>query len=218
MTDFEFDPNDALFGDEFLTPVYFCKEVLVRYLYDPRFHCDFSSDTYGQIHGDGFSMPFGINKSGDVLAWLGDVRRLPEKEQSYWRGENKPSAHDPQSEFFDAQVKAVFTPPTAAIRCLNAIAELNAACHRRFGVHLYHERPLESRLQDTRRYRRLVIGSEDDFKRFLSELNEIINEAVDHSAVRALLTKSGVSVVDGARGNKLLEAVYYYFVRSTDSF
>lgn len=217
MDEFDYDPGEALFGDEFLTPVYFGKEVLVRYLYDPRFHCDFASDTYGQVHGDGFSMAFGINANGFVVAWLGDLRQLPQKEQLHWRGENRPSDHNPRSEFFDAQIGAQFTPPPAALRCLNAVAEMNAAFHEKYGVHLYHERPLESRLDDARRYRRLVMGHKDDFKRFISELNEIINESVDHSVVRQFVHTRGLTVADGARGNKLLQAVYTGVLGDTEN-
>ena len=94
---------------------------------------------------------------------------------------------------------------------------MNAAFHRKFGTHLYHERPLEERLEDARRYRRLVVGGQDDFKRFVSELNEIINESVDHGAVRRLLTSRGVTTPEGARGNKLLEAVYKEVLGDTNN-
>jgi hypothetical protein len=120
-----------------------------------------------------------------------------------------------KSEFFDAQILAKFTEPTLAIKSLNEIATLNAAFNAKFGIHLYHERSIESRLADARRYKRLMIGGVDDFKRFISELNEIINENVDHSTIRAFLESKAIGVDAKARGNKLLEAVYRDFLGDT---
>jgi hypothetical protein len=84
MAEFDYDENEKAAGDEYLTPVYFNKEVLTRYLYDKRFHCDFASDTYGRVYGDGFAISFGVNANGSVLAWLGDLDELPKAEQRYW--------------------------------------------------------------------------------------------------------------------------------------
>ncbi len=37
---FRFEPKERLTADGYLTPVYFNKEVLVRYSYDSRFSCE----------------------------------------------------------------------------------------------------------------------------------------------------------------------------------
>jgi Integrase core domain len=69
---FEWDAAESFGGDQYLTPVYFNKQVLIRYLYDSRFYCDFASETYGTVGNDDFRIPFGINRNGTVIAWLGD--------------------------------------------------------------------------------------------------------------------------------------------------
>ena len=208
MAKFNYDPKEAAVGDEFLTPVYFKREVLIRYMYDKSVHFDFASDTYGRVFGKGFSIPFGINAKGSVIVWLGDLNDLPDEEQTRFSLDNIASDHDMKSDFFDAQLLAKFTGPTTANHCLNAVARLNVAFYRKFGIHLYKERAIESRIDDASRYKRLLIGNPDDFKRFISELNEIINESVDHSTIRDFLKTNSIAVTDGAKGNKLLEATY----------
>lgn len=206
---FQCDPAESIGSDGFLTPVYFNRQVLVRYMYDSRFTCEFASETYGTVHGDDFHISFGININGSVVVWLGDLQtRIPVRECFYWFVENKDPEGDARSEFYDAQVNAQFTEPPAIIRALNALSKLNASFHKRFGVHLYHERSIEERIEETRRYKRLLLNNVDDFKRFVSELNEIINENTNNPELRKLLVTQGVTVNSGSKGNKLLAAVY----------
>lgn len=206
---FQWNPTESLGGDGFLTPVYFNRQVLVRYLYDSRFTCEFASETYGTVHGENFDISFGINANGSVIAWLGDLQnRIPVRERFYWLVENKEPEGDAKSEFYDAQVSAEFTEPPVVIRALNSLSRLNAGFHRKFGVHLYRERSIEERIEETRRYKRLLLNNVDDFKRFVSELNEIVNENANNPEIKRLLDTRGVTVNSGSKGNKLLAAVY----------
>jgi hypothetical protein len=214
---FAWDAAESLGSDKYLIPVYFNKQVLIRYLYDSRFYCDFASETYGTVGNDDFSIPFGINRNGTVIAWLGDLMELPKREQFYWLVENKAPENDAQSEFFDAQIDAQFTPPPAAIDTLNALARLNSAFHKRFGVYLYHAGSLEERIEETRRYKRLILNNLDDFKRFLSEFNEIITENTNNAELKRLLTNRGITLPETAKGNKLLEKVYQDILGDTDN-
>ena len=208
---FVWDPSEAVHGNQYLTPVYFNRQVLTRYLYDSRFTCEFASETYGTVYGQDFSISFGINRVGSVIAWLGDLQeKIPVRERFYWLVENKASDGDAESEFFDAQIHAKFTPPPAVIQCLNAVVRLNAKFHKNHAVHLYHDRSIEERIEETRRYKRLVLNNLDDFKRFVSDLNEIINENTNNSELRRLLATAGVVVPSGSKGNKLLELVYVH--------
>ena len=215
---FQWDDAESLGGDGFLTPVYFNRQVLVRYMYDSRFTCEFASETYGTIHGDDFYIPFGINVNGSVVAWLGDLQtRIPMRERFYWLVENKNPEGDARSEFYDAQVNAQFTEPTAIVRALNSLSKLNADFHKKFGVHLYRERSIEERVEETRRYKRLLLNNVDDFKRFVSELNEIINENANNPELRKMLSAQGLTVTTGSKGNKLLAAVYKAVLHDTNN-
>ncbi len=205
---FRFDPKERLTADGYLIPVYFTKEVLVRYSYDSRFSCAFHSDTYGTVSGAEFDIAFGVNSSGSVIAWLGDLEKLPLAERYIWLAENKEPESNTASEFFEGQIKAEFTEEPSALRCLNALERLNNGFHQKLSVHLYHERSIEARIEEARRYKRLILNSVDDFKRFATELNEIINENTNNSQLRKFLDTRSLAYAEGAKGNKLLEVVY----------
>jgi hypothetical protein len=215
---FQWDSKESLGGDGFLTPVYFNRQVLTRYLYDSRFTCEFASETYGTVHGDDFCISFGINKNGSVIAWQGDLQTgIPVRERFYWLVENKEPEGETESDFYDAQVNAKFTKPPAVVRALNSLSKFNAAFHQKFSIHLYYERSIEERIDETRRYNRLILNNIDDFKRFISEFNEIINENANNTELRKLLTKRGITFVSGSKGNKLLASIYESVLGDTEN-
>lgn len=206
---FKFDQAEQVSTDGYLTPVYFNKQVLIRYLYDSRFYCDFASETYGTIGNDDFSISFGINKNGSVIMWIGDImHNIPQKEQFYLLVENIDPEGDANSEFYEAQINAEFTEPPLEIKTLNAVEKLNSAFESKFSCFLYKERSIEERIDEARRYKRILMNDTDDFKRFITELNEIINESTNNAALRTLLRSKGVDFEKGSKGNKLLEKVY----------
>lgn len=204
---FVFDPKEGL-GDGFLTPVYFDNEVLVKHLYSKTNAVVFASETYGTIHWPDEYMSFGINAQGAVIAWLGDLQGLPAAEQHHWREHNISAQHDMKSEFYDAQVDAQFTQSPIAIQTINELEKWNATFSSKHGLRLYKPASFKNRIEAVRRYRRIIIQSEDDFVRFVSELNEIINENVDTEEIRKFLKVKNVAYKDGLRGNKLLEIIY----------
>lgn len=209
MTDitFVYDTREAV-GQPYLTPVYFENEVLIKYLYSKKAVVEFVSDTYGSVYLSEQNLPFGINRSGTIIAWLGDLQDLPIAEQYHWSLHNVGPQNDIKSEFYDAQISVEFTEPPKAVQLLNAIEKWNAAFSRKHGIHLYKHSSFDDRIDAVRRYKRLIIQSEDDFVRFVSELNEIINESVNTKTIRAFLTAKSLAFPEGAKGNKLLEVVY----------
>ena len=215
---FKFDQAEQISPDGYLTPVYFNKQVLIRYLYDSRFYCDFASDTYGTIGGDTFSISFGINKNGSVLMWVGDImHNIPQKEQFYLLVENIDPEGDVDSELYQAQINAKFTEPPLEIKTLNTVEKLNSVFESKFSCFLYKERSIEERIDEARRYKRIIMNDLDDFKRFITELNEIINESTNNAALRALLSSRGVDFEKGSKGNKLLEKVYSSVLSDTNN-
>lgn len=204
---FDFDPAEGI-GGGFLTPVYFDNEVLVKHLYSKTIAVEFASETYGTIHWPDDYMSFGINSKNTVIAWLGDLEKLPVSEQHHWREYNIASQHDMESEFYDAQIGAAFTEPPIGIQAINALEKWNIGFAAKHGSYLYKPTSFKDRLEAVRRYRRIIIKSEDDFIRFIIELNEIINENVDTKELRDLLSSEGVKFDIGKKGNKLLEHVY----------
>ena len=119
IVDFLHDPDDYYYlpglarqwDDGFLTPVFFNKDVLSKYDNSEKYRVRYASTTYGTIReGDNFYISFGINQFGKVIMWLGDIGKLPEKEQFYLRSENIESDHHIGSEFYQGQIDCQFTP------------------------------------------------------------------------------------------------------------
>jgi hypothetical protein len=101
-------PHDEFF----LTPVFFDRDVFTRYMNNPRYLVDFSSDSYGTIRNDAWVIAFGVNRSGKVIMWLGDIAELPRPEQLYLASTCVPSDHDIASDFYLGQIEAQFTGHT----------------------------------------------------------------------------------------------------------
>jgi transposase-like protein len=66
-------------------------------------------------------------------------------------------------------------------------------------------------------HEQIVLNNADDFKRFISEFNEILNENTNNLEIRRLLSERGEPVVSGAKGNKLLQRVYEIVLSDTEN-
>lgn len=211
---FKYDTSEQLYSSH-LTPVYFNQQVLIRYLYDSRFYCEFVSDTYGNIGNDEFQISFGINKNNSVIMWLGDIKKIPEQEQIYLLVENKEPEGEIKSEFYDAQIDIEFTTPPLIVKVLNNVEKFNSAFEIKYLCSLYKKRSIVERIDEVRRYKRIIMNNIDDFKRFVSELNEIITENTNNEMLRSLLNKNQIAYEKGSKGNKLLEMVYQHILGDT---
>lgn len=207
----------------YLTPVLFNKEVLVRYFYDPRYRCRFFSETYGQVSdGDGdFAIPFGITPASKVVFWLGDLQELPESEQRYLIAENVPSDHSIESEFYDAQIEAQFPPePILEIEVLLLKTRINDASSSKLGISIFktaNRSSIGAIVGQCSRYKRITYGSEDDFKRFVSEWNEQLVEDINIQDIKGFLDAHRISYEAKIRENKTLEVFIRQFLGVPDN-
>lgn len=203
----------------FLTPVFFNKEVLVRYFYDPRYLCEFHSETYGTVYAKNFRFPFGINPNGKVVAWLGDLEKLPEPEQQYLLSENTESDGDITSEFYDGQINCVFTSPIREIEIVLLKTKISEVFHDRYGFALFNNtKPsLDEVLQMCSRCKRIVFNNQDDLKRFISEWNESVVEDIRGTNLKAWLKSNSVPFDEGLGSLKTLEVFTKQVLGDTNS-
>jgi hypothetical protein len=62
-----------------------------------------SGNTHGTIfRKDDTDLNFGINRNERVFCWLGDLKKIPKREQQYLLLYNVDSDHDVASEFYAA--------------------------------------------------------------------------------------------------------------------
>jgi hypothetical protein len=89
----------------FLTPVYFDKNVLIKFEHAEGYGITFHTDSAGRIHGPkNIDIPFGVNRNGYVILWLGDIVNFPEKELLYLYSANVEPQYDIHSDFYRNQI------------------------------------------------------------------------------------------------------------------
>ena len=177
------------FHDGFLTPVYFNREVLLKYDASPTCRVKFASPTYGTIDGDVFSISFGINKNGKVVMWLGDIAGLPEPEQYYLRSHNVESDHSIGSEFYDGQIECIYTPLPVQSQLFKMRSEFVDACFQKFGVKIAH---LDNEVVDlASSFNPPVVDTEKERRHVADTLNKIYIESLDSGALGAIISKAG---------------------------
>jgi hypothetical protein len=189
--DYKYFPGLKRPHDEgFLTPVFFNKEVLLKYDSSPTYRISFASTTYGEIRqGDDFSMPFGINKNGKVIMWLGDVARLPVNEQYYLRSENIDSDHSIGSEFYDGQIECKFTDHSREDSLFQRRSNFLELCFKKFGVKLAH---LDDEVFDLAvNFNGPIVDSDKERRHVADTLNKIYIESFDNNALGEVLKSLG---------------------------
>ncbi len=179
-------------SEGFLTPVFFNREVLVKYDASPVYRLSFASRTYGEIRrGDDYSISFGINKNGKVLMWLGDIATLPEREQYYLRSENVESDHSIGCEFYDGQIECIFTDRTPEDKLFQFRSNFIESCFKKFGVKIAHidKEVLKIALE----FNPPVVDSEKERRHIADALNKIYIESFDVGALGDVLETLGES-------------------------
>lgn len=188
----------------FLTPLFFNKAVLTKYDNSPNYSVRFASPTYGEIDADSFAIPFGINKFGKVIMWLGDVAKLPESEQYYLRSENLESDHSLGSEFYDGQIECIFTDPPKERLVIGERSNFLAAFDKKFGIRISH---LDAELVDTiTALAPPLVDTEKERRHTFDSLNRIFIESLDNAGLEKLVKSLGTTST-GSGSLKRLQAV-----------
>ncbi|MCE1184163.1 MAG: hypothetical protein LWW92_00970 [Rhodocyclales bacterium] len=113
-TKFRYSPAEHFFipglirnipSDGYLTPVYFENHVLVKFEHANGYTLEKHTASAGRIHGpNDINIPYGVNKSGFVIMWLGDIVSFPENELLYLYSANVEPKYDIHSDFYRNQI------------------------------------------------------------------------------------------------------------------
>jgi hypothetical protein len=118
--------------------------------------------------------------------WLGDIARLPEKEQYYLRSENVQSDHSIGSEFYDGQIECKFTELAPESHLLEERSRFLEACFGRFDQKLAH---LDNEVLGLAiAVRRPVVDTPAERRNIADSLNKIYIESLDNKAIEKLLS------------------------------
>ncbi|MDD3816231.1 MAG: hypothetical protein PHZ02_16485 [Desulfocapsaceae bacterium] len=179
------------FDEGFLTPIYFNREVLLKYDASPTYRLSFASTTYGEMRqGDDFSIPFGVNKNGKVIMWLGDIARLPKNEQYYLRSENIEPDHSIGSEFYDGQIEVKFTEHSKEDALFQKRSVFLEECFKRFGIKIAH---LDKEVYDLAiSFNIPIVDTEKERRHVADTLNKIYIESFDNNALGQILNSFSI--------------------------
>lgn len=157
-------------------------EVLRKYLWSPKYTCDFCSDSYGTICSDDFDIPFGTIDHKVMIMWGMDFHDLPQVEKDHFI-QNKVSLADylekvEATDFYQWQLECVFTEPIVEVSIYEKYNILNTLWESKFGYKLWKNdlQNIEAILDLCVKYKKIILGSLDDFRSFMIEWNTLILE------------------------------------------
>lgn len=217
--DYEYIPGLVREWNEgFLTPVFFNIAVLNKYSQHPEYTLEIFSETYGTIRkGDDWDIQFGINRSKKVIIWLGDISSLPESDIYYLRSENIDSDHDIHSEFYDAQIGAIFSEPSTQDSIFRKRSDLNRVITGNYGFPLYI---LDGEISETlKNVTRPVFWEEKHIAPVIESLNRIIVESINIGGIKSYLSKvNNQKDIKSKKGLKLYQIWLEEFFTSDQAY
>lgn len=203
--DYEYIPGlYRPWNEGFLTPVYFKIDVLNKYAQHPDYDLDLFSSTYGTIsYKNEWDIQFGVNKSKNVIMWLGDIDSLPEQEKYYLRSENIDSVHCIHSEFYNAQIEVQWSEPSVENRVFGLRSNLSALTKEEHSNSLYM---LDGEVSDTiLNLDKPVFWEEKHVSPVIESLNRVFVESLNSTAIKSIIRELYPSVdVKNKKGLKLL--------------
>lgn len=170
----------------FLTPVYFNRKVLDRYTNDPS---NYKVDDGLIVFLDEWSMPFTINNDNKVIVWLGDLGRIPYREQRYWKTHNDKPQGGMEKKFFQRQMMAQFTDSiTPEKKLFELIDELNKIMTEKYGAKIFNELS-EADSQIKSAFSIPTNNSTTLYQTYLMHLCKIIIESINTKLIHSNIPK-----------------------------
>lgn len=180
----------------FLTPVFFDKKALVYFINVPDYNVDIFSESYGRIakydpesvYSYEWLVPFGFNRNGKLVMWLGDIDSMDSFSRSIIRPFNTESDHViMNSEFYQAQMNCIFSEPIAEKQIL--------LCKKQFieNVKKNHNMDLSHLVEECEgheaKINRPVVFSEQSVNGVINAFDKVLVEGFNVKALKALYEK-----------------------------
>lgn len=172
----------------YLTPIYFKKSVLEKYYNNPNKYTIF--DGYLSC-GSLWGLPIDNDHESTVMAFLGDLGKLPNKEQKYWRSFNIPPSDNSISrtnyarsflgEFCDAK------SPEFEFKQL--YYDFNNKWQDIHGWFLLRNENVDSIESDLKNFRIPLSNEDDEFKRSLLLLSKLLNDRLDKNNIKKHISR-----------------------------
>ena len=175
----------------FLTPIYFTLDVLTKYYQEPsKFHVDDSSVRCLDL----WILPVDVTGEDLVQVWLGDLGRLPYKEQLYWQKFNvSPRGHITKHRFrrdFLAEWADPDLEEDPVFHLRKSFEGVQLASSERHGEELFS--PLDE--EDKHAYQTLRIPLSQESKEFDEQIMSLAKITVESLNVPLLSRESGLKI------------------------
>ncbi len=203
----------------FLTPVYFSKKVLLYFMHDPEYEMRLFSETYGHLrYHDEWDVPFGVNRNGNVVFWLGDLSYLDSRSLSLIRPHNTLSDHQLiDSEFYAAQMCCEWSQPNKELSVCYKKKELFEQISMNYGIDLFHLNEEVKEHMDA--FIKPVIVTKKSIEPAINMLHKVLIEGVNIPNFKKLYIHLYPQLQKGYedwKSIKLYQALLDYIVKKDD--
>lgn len=121
----------------FLTPVYFNKKILSNYISDTK---NYEVTSSLIVYLDQWSLPYTVNEDNKVIVWLGDLSRIPYKEQKVWRSFNEAPTGPIEELFYKRQIECKRTESSIKEKGIfRKLDKINLIFSEKYGQVLFNE-------------------------------------------------------------------------------
>lgn len=192
----------------FLTPVFFNRAVLNKY----------KTDTQNYEINDGYIkyldewlLPFTVNKENKVIAWLGDLGRIPYKEQLYWKQENIPPKGDIEQNFVNQQLNNMFVNSILPERWIfTLIKQVNEQAIRKYSDCFFNNLSIADKSLESA-FILPVNNNINEYKEFLIQFCKIIVESINTKLITSkVINKSSLKDVDGKTLGSVMQLAVFF--------
>lgn len=181
--EFECNPSSLYDGFEanpgkpnLLTPTYFNIKVLDKYKADPKNFKIQDSEIY---YLRDWSISFCINEENKVVVWLGDLGKIPYKEQQYWKSFNESPKGKMEQKFFTRQILNLWTDPSRLeSQLIHSLQVANKYTIKKYNAPIFWELSKA----DTEIYGSFVIPTNlsiPEYQQFLMKLCKLTVESIN---------------------------------------
>ncbi len=182
----------------FLTPVYFDKQVLDKYTNNPAEYF-IEDDHIGYLNQ--WSIPYNINSNDKVSVWLGDLGRIPNKEQMYWKSFNINPYGGMNEKFLQRQLGAKFTDTIRdEKRLIVMIEKINGIFYKKYNDKLFKDLN-EADLQIKNAFSIPTNNSTTSYQTFLMQICKLTVERINTKLIKQVVNNE--SLLKGQDGNNL---------------
>jgi hypothetical protein len=233
--DFKYDATDYFLipglirpeEDGYLTPVFFDKDVLLHYNNHPDYTVKLYSFSSGNIYYKGerlFNWGFGINRSGKIFKWLGDLSEDFKDEEMKphlrrFQASNVPSDHDIVSKFYFSQnpfsYEDAFQKSDNEYRLFNLKSDFEYKIKNEFKFNL-SKLDIDAVIAY---YKHPILDERDQIFEAYLKLDKLINENLEQDNLKSILLKNGLAKEDikGFRSLKLFTLFVSHILKKADA-